>query len=163
MIVTHHFSHICTRVMVPWFKQKFLSAQYLENKLTEFHKFYKCTHIDMIYYTSIFAHLYQSYGHWFTPEFCFRSISLEQIDRISQNFIMHSYCQDLAWDCYTSFFTHLYQSYGHWFTPEFCFYSISWEQIDRISPNFIYALIFTRSRSAVIFAYNFVTKLWSLI
>ena len=89
MIVTHHFSHICTRVMVPWFKPKFLSAQYFENKLTEFYKFYICTHIDIdkIYYTSFFAHLYQSYGHWFTQEICFFSISVEHIDRISPNFL----------------------------------------------------------------------------
>ena len=34
-----------------------------------------------------FGHLYQSYDPWFTPQFCFRSISLEQIDRFPLNFI----------------------------------------------------------------------------
>ena len=38
-------------------------------------------------YLSFFAHQYQSYGPWFMPKFCFRSISWERIDRISQNFI----------------------------------------------------------------------------
>ena len=38
-------------------------------------------------YMSFFPNLYQSYGPWFTPKFCFISISWEQIDRISTNFI----------------------------------------------------------------------------
>ena len=36
---------------------------------------------------SFFAHLYQSYGPWFTPKFRFHSISREQIDWFSPNFI----------------------------------------------------------------------------
>ena len=35
-IVTHYFSHIYTRVMALDLLQKFVSAQYLENKLTNF-------------------------------------------------------------------------------------------------------------------------------
>ena len=35
----------------------------------------------------IFDHLYQSNDPWFTPEFCFCSISLEQTDWFSLNFI----------------------------------------------------------------------------
>ena len=38
-------------------------------------------------YTSFFAHLYQSYSPWFMPKSDFHSISWEQIDRISPNFI----------------------------------------------------------------------------
>ena len=35
-IATHHFLHISTRVMALILLQKFVSAQYLENKLTHF-------------------------------------------------------------------------------------------------------------------------------
>ena len=35
-IVTHHFSHICTRVMVLDLLQNLVSAQYLKNKWTDF-------------------------------------------------------------------------------------------------------------------------------
>ena len=35
-IVTHYFSHTCTRVMALDLLRKFIDAQYLENKLTEF-------------------------------------------------------------------------------------------------------------------------------
>ena len=37
-IVTHHFSHICTRVMALDLRQNFVSAHYLENKGIEFHQ-----------------------------------------------------------------------------------------------------------------------------
>ena len=37
-IVTHPFSHICTRVMALDLRQNFVCAQYLENKLTDFHQ-----------------------------------------------------------------------------------------------------------------------------
>ena len=68
-----------------------ISAQYLENKLTEFHKIlYMHSYwqdLDWDCYTSFFTYLYQRYGPWFTPKVCFCSISWEQIDRISPNFI----------------------------------------------------------------------------
>ena len=38
-IVTHHFSHICTRVMALHFCPNLISSQYLEKKLIEFHAF----------------------------------------------------------------------------------------------------------------------------
>ena len=38
-------------------------------------------------YASVFAHLYQSYGPWFTPKFRFCSISWEQMGRFWPNFI----------------------------------------------------------------------------
>ena len=72
-------------------RQKKNSAQYLENKLTDFHQilymhsFWQDLAWDCN--TLFFAHLYQSNGPWFTPKFCFRSISWEQMDRISPNFI----------------------------------------------------------------------------
>ena len=39
-IVTHHFSEICTRVMALDLLQNFVSAQYLEDKLTDFRQFF---------------------------------------------------------------------------------------------------------------------------
>ena len=75
--------------------QNFVSAQYLENKLTEFHhilymqSYWQDLACD--YYTSFFAHLHQSYGPWLTPKFCFCSMSWEQIDRILPILYMHSY------------------------------------------------------------------------
>ena len=90
-IVTHHFSHICTRVMTLDLRQNLVSVQYLENKWTEFHQI---LHMHSYWqdlgwdcYTSFFAHLYHSYGPWFKPKFRFGSISWEQMDRITPNFI----------------------------------------------------------------------------
>ena len=37
-IVTHHFSEIGTRVMALYLRQNFVSAQYLENQLVDFHQ-----------------------------------------------------------------------------------------------------------------------------
>ena len=37
-IITHYFSHICTRVMALDLRQIFVSFQYRENKLTDFHQ-----------------------------------------------------------------------------------------------------------------------------
>ena len=96
-------------------------------------------------YTSFFAYFYQSYGPWFTPEFRFRSISWEQIDRISPNFIYAFLLNRSSFGLLHIIFAHFYQSYGPWYTPEFRFSWISWEQIDRISPYFKNAFILTRS------------------
>ena len=74
--------------------QKFVSAQYPENKLTEFHQilFLHSYWQDLAWdcYTSFFTYLYQSYGPLFTPKFCFCSMPWEQMDRISPNFIYAS-------------------------------------------------------------------------
>ena len=124
--------------------QNFVFAQYLENKLTDFHQilymhsYWKDLAWD--FNPSFSAHLYHSYGPWFMPKFRFHSISQEQTD-FHEILYMHSHWQDLAWDWCMSFFAHLYQSYGPWFTPKFDFRSLSWEQIARISLNFIYAFI----------------------
>ena len=60
-------------------RQNFVFVQYLENKWTEFHQnlYMHSYWQDLRWecYTSFFTHLYQSYGPWFTPKFCFRSIS----------------------------------------------------------------------------------------
>ena len=72
-------------------RQNFISVQYLENKWTEFHQilnmhsYWQDLHWDCN--TLFFAHLYQSYGPWFRPKFPFPSLSWEQMDRISPNFI----------------------------------------------------------------------------
>ena len=72
-------------------RHNFVSAQYLENNFIEFeqilymHFYWQDLAWDC--YASFFLHLYRSYGPWSTPKFCFRSISWEQIDRISPNFI----------------------------------------------------------------------------
>ena len=102
-IVTHHFSHICTWVMVLDKRQNFISVQYLEIKWTEFHQMlYMQSYWQDLRWdcnASFFAHLFQSYGPWFTPKFCFCSISWEQMDRFWPNFINYLYWQDLRWDC----------------------------------------------------------------
>ena len=85
------FLHTCTRVMALDSHQKLVSAEYLENKLAEFHQIlhmHTYWHdLSLDCYMSFFTHLYQSYSPWFTPEFRFCSISWEQIDRISPNSI----------------------------------------------------------------------------
>ena len=59
----------------------FVSAQYLENKMIEFHQIlymhWYWQNLGWDCYLSIFAHLYQSYDPWFMPKFYFRSISWE--------------------------------------------------------------------------------------
>ena len=78
-IFTHYFSNICTRVMALDLGQNFVSVQYLENKWTEFYQIlYMHSYWQDIRwncYTSFFACLYQSYGPWLTPKFCFCLIS----------------------------------------------------------------------------------------
>ena len=49
-----HFSDICTRVMALDLCQNFVSAQYLENKWTEFHQTLFMHHIDKIYVGIVF-------------------------------------------------------------------------------------------------------------
>ena len=90
-IVTHHLLHICTRAMALDLRKNIFSAHYLENKLIKFHQILYMhsywQYLGWDWCMSFFEHLYQSYGPLFTPKFCFRSISWEQMDRISPNFI----------------------------------------------------------------------------
>ena len=82
----------------PWmalhYCQNFISAQYLENKLTESDQILYAHHHwqDLAWdcYPSFFAKFWQSYGPWLTSEFRFRSISWEQFDRIRPNFVCTS-------------------------------------------------------------------------
>ena len=128
-IVTCHFSQICSRVMALDLHQNLVSAQYLENKLTEFHQILYM-HSDSYWqdlawdcYTLFFTNLYQSYGLWFMPKFCFRSISWELINRISPNFIyafiLTRSTLGLSQDICTR---------APWFAPKFRFCSIAWEK-----------------------------------
>ena len=117
------FSHICTRVMALDLHQNFFSAQYLENKLTEFyqvlymHSYWQDLAWDC--YTSFFLHLYQCYGPWITPKFRFCSISSEQIDKMSPNFIYAFILTRSSLGLLHIILIHLCQSYGPWFTPKF--------------------------------------------
>ena len=43
-------------------RQNLVSAQYLENELTDFHQILECIHLAWDCCMSFFAHLYQSYG-----------------------------------------------------------------------------------------------------
>ena len=72
--------------------QNFVSAQYLENQLVDFHKNLYIVHSswqDLAWdcYTSFFANLYKSNGPWFMPKFCFHSISWELTDIFFTKFI----------------------------------------------------------------------------
>ena len=142
-------------------RQNFVSAQYFENNLTDFHQilFVHSYWQDLAWdcYTSFFAHLYENF------------ISAQYLENNSTDFhqilFVHSYWQDLAWDCYMSFFPHLYQSYGSWFMPKFCFRSLSQEHVDWFSPNCMYAFILTRSSLGLmhVIIQTFVIELWPLI
>ena len=96
LLVTHTFLHICTRVMTLDLHQNFIPAQYLENKLIDFHQILYM-HLDWQglgwdCYMSFSAHLYLlSYGSRFTPEFSFHSIPWEKNGRILPNFIHFVY------------------------------------------------------------------------
>ena len=65
-IVTRHFLEIGTRVMALYLHQNFVSAEYLENHLVEFHQilYMHSSWQDLAWdcYTPFFAHLYKSNG-----------------------------------------------------------------------------------------------------
>ena len=82
-IVTHHFSHFCTRVIVLDWSQNLISTQYVENNIE--HWYWQDLGWDC--YLSFFANLWQGYGPWIISDFRFCSISWEWIDRISPNFV----------------------------------------------------------------------------
>ena len=58
-IVTHHFSHICTRVMSLDLLQNFVSAQYLEIKGQILTKLYLTIYTDKIYVGIVSCHFSQ--------------------------------------------------------------------------------------------------------
>ena len=82
----------------PWmalhYCQNFISAQYLENELTESDQILYAYHHwqDLAWdcYPSFFAKFWRSYSPWLTSEFRFRSISWERFDRIWPNFVCTS-------------------------------------------------------------------------
>ena len=126
--------------------QNFVSSQYLENKVTQFHQILHMHSYwqDLAWDScmSFFAHLYHSYARpWFIQNFVSAQYLENKLTESHQILYMHLYWQNLAWDCCTSFCANLYQSYGPWSTPKFCLSSTSWEHIGRISPNFTYAFL----------------------
>ena len=149
-IVTFHILHICTRVMALDLCQNFVSAQYLENQLIEFHQI---LYMDSYWqdlawdcFTSFCTRLYQSYGPWFTTKFPFRSISWKPFDRISPNFLYEFIL--------TRSTLGLLHVIFHIFVPELwpLIYAKIWFQLNILrtnlqnSPNFMSAFILTRTR-----------------
>ena len=140
---------LCQNFVLNW-----VSAQYLENRLIEFnHNFYRLwfwqdlgwdCYLTLFIYLQIcigvtvldwcqnfiylFANLYRSYGPWLMSEFCFRSISLEQTERVSSNL---DYALIITWSRLgVLFFTILWLELRLWLMSEFCFSSISWDRMD---------------------------------
>ena len=124
------FLHICTRVMALDSHQNLVSAEYLENKLAEFHQIlYMHTYwhdLSLDCYMSFFTHLYQSYSPWFTPEFRFCSISCEQIDRNSPNFIYAFILTRSTLGLLLIIFRTFVPEEWHLIYVEFRLHSISW-------------------------------------
>ena len=81
----------------------------------------------------------------FMPKFRFCSIYLEQIDRISQNFIYAFILTRSSLELLQVIFRTFVAELWPLIYAKISFISISIEQIDRFSPNFIYAFILTRS------------------
>ena len=93
-IVTHHFSHICNRVMALDLRQNFVSVQYLENS-QNFTKFYICIHIDKIcvwIVTHHFSHI------------CTRVIALDLL----RNFISAQYLENKWTEFDQTLYNYLY-------------------------------------------------------
>ena len=94
MIVARHFSQNFDGVTALDWRQNFVSAQYLENKLTESDQIlYAHQHWQDLAWDcglSFFAKFWQTYGLWLTSEFCFRSISWDRMDRIWPEFVCSS-------------------------------------------------------------------------
>ena len=84
----------CIIVMAYHLRQNFVSAQYLENLLTNFHQILYMhgywQDLAWDFYMLFFSYFYKSYGPWFATIFCFCSISCDPISRISQNLLTHS-------------------------------------------------------------------------
>ena len=75
MIVAYHFSHICTKVMALDLRQNFVSAQYLENKLTFFSKFYICIDIEKVWVGIVSCHFLLVCNRVMALELCQNFIS----------------------------------------------------------------------------------------
>ena len=112
---------LCARILMnlwaEWNQicQNFVSAQYYENELTEFHQIvYMHSYWQDLandYYTSFFAKFVPKlcsliYDGYFVHAQYFENKSTE----CHQILYIHWYWQDLTLDCYTSFSADLYQS-----------------------------------------------------
>ena len=131
-VVCHSVIRSFFNTIIPSFRHNFfVSAQYLENSFIE----YKEILYVHLYWHDLAWDCYTTFlGYWFMPKFCFRSISWEQINRFSPNFI---YAFILTRSS-LGLLHIIFYTLGPWFTPKFCFRSISREQIDWFSPSFIY-------------------------
>ena len=130
-------------------RQNFVSAQYLENALTESDQIlYAHQHWhDLAWdcYLLLFAKFWRSYVLDWHQNFVSAQYLENKLTESDQILYAHQHWQDLAWDCCPSFFAKFWRSYGPWLKSEFRFRSISWEQIDRIGPNFVCTSSLTRS------------------
>ena len=114
-----------------------------------------------------FDHLYQSYGPWFLPEFCFRLISWEQIDRFSPNFVYALILTRSRLRLLHLIFANSYQSYGPWLLQYFDSAQYPDNKLTALPSSFVhvYALILTGSRLGLLHVIlrSSIPELWSLI
>ena len=131
-----------------------------------------CIDIDMIYLWIVthnfFEHLYQSYGPWLTPKFCFHSIFWELLDIFSPNFIYAFILTRSSLGLLHIIFRKIVPELWPFIYAKILFsHSISWETIDRMLQNFIYTYAFILARSSLgllhIIFLTFVPELWPLI
>ena len=102
------FLYICIKVMALYLHQNFVSSQYLENQLIEFHQilYMNSSLQDLAWnrYTSFFAHLYQTYGPFLSQNFISAQYPENKLTEIHQILYMHSYWQELGGNYYYLFF-----------------------------------------------------------
>ena len=136
--VTHHFSHICTRVMNLDFAPFPLNI--VRTNVQILTNFYITIYTDKFYFgigNCHFSHIYTSVMALDFTKVSFQFNILRKKDRISPNYIYALILTISNLGLLHIIFAHLYQSYGPWFAPKIDFRSISGEQMDRFLPNFI--------------------------
>ena len=163
----HDLLDICTSVMTLDLRQNIVSAQYLKNNLTDFNQVFNMHSYwqDLAWdcYTSFITHFYRSYGPLFTPKFRFGSISWEQKDTLSLNFIYAFILTRSSLGLL--YIIHICSNFIRVYGIKIHFHSISWEQIDDFRPNFISPFMLTRyclGSLHIIFP-TFVPEFWLLI
>ena len=133
MLYVPVISQICNRVTVRHLFQNFVSAQYLENKLTQLDPIFVCAFIFTISSMNCFVIFLKFVAELWSlidVRIHFHSITLGQLDIFSPNFVyMHLYWQDLGFECYLSFLLLLFvaELHGLWLMSEFSFLSVSLE------------------------------------
>ena len=149
--------------------QNFVSTQYLENELMEFHQVlhmhWYCQNLGCDYY--IYASILQIYNrvnsHWFESEFSFRAISCEQIDRIWQKFAyaLTRSRYGLLLVNIRKFITELWPLIDVRILFPLNILRANWWNLTK----FVYALTLTRSKLRLlrVICRKFVIELWPLI